>query len=291
VGLGCRGIIDVLIEPVDAEDRVNPVALLKVCSQQESSAALAVVTDSQSESLPVGTRFLKSEGLNLTSGLEPGEEWNILEECAAEALGEAQNFYSKAVLSDGSPITIFVELIKPPLHLILFGSNYDVIPLLEIGQTLGWKCTVTGNVKKFGKEVFKMAAVVAKANVGDDLAGLKLGDVKRVAAVLMAHDYATDFSNLKKLLPTAIPYIGMLGPRKRTERVLEDLEKEGIPLSPDDEKRLHGPAGLDIGAASPESIALSIAAGILAYFGGREGGFLKYRTGPIYDANHIIHAS
>ncbi|TAK35421.1 MAG: XdhC family protein [Saprospiraceae bacterium] len=290
--LGCNGIIDVLIEPLAPENPVNPVELLKICAQQGAAAALAVVTASPEGEAPVGSRLLFCNGQLLagTGGLSESCR-TAMEKGAATALRHAHHLHGEVPLAAGQSIRFFVELILPPIHLVLFGSNYDVVPLLELGQILGWKCTVTGDLKKFKKGVFRLANVVPKAGVGGDLAALKLGDMNRVAAVLMAHDFTTDYSNLKKLLPAAVPYMAMLGPQKRTQRILDDLEKEGIVLSPEDEKRLHAPAGLDIGATSPEAIALSIAAEIQACFGGRDGGFLKNKTGPIYEAALTTHAS
>jgi xanthine dehydrogenase accessory factor len=290
VGLGCRGIIGVLIEPIAPENRENPIELLKICAQQETAAALAVVTASPEGEVPVGARLLLFGGQIAAGAGLTDDCRTAMKEGAATALYIGHHIHGEVPLAGGQTIRFFAELIQPPIHLVLLGSNYDLIPLLETGRTLGWKCTVMGNVKKLGKPVFELARVLPKAALTDAAGIAALGNAGRMAAILMAHDYATDFSNLKKILPTAVPYIGMLGPKKRTQRMLEDLAKEGITLSPADEDRLHSPAGLDIGATSPEGIALSIAAEIQALFGGREGGFLKNRKGPIYGANPANHA-
>jgi xanthine/CO dehydrogenase XdhC/CoxF family maturation factor len=99
----------------------------------------------------------------------------------------------------------------------------------------------------------------------------------------MTHHYLRDRSLLRFLLPSAARFIGILGPRKRTEALLEDLGEEGLSVTQEQLERLHGPAGLDIGAESPEEIALALVAEIQAALTGRQGGWLRERKGPIHD--------
>ena len=106
----------------------------------------------------------------------------------------------------------------------------------------------------------------------------------------MAHDYNVDKANLSRALATAAPYVGVLGPRVRTERMLAELTAEGL-LAPllvkergwGEVDRLHAPIGLDIGAASPEEIALSVMGEIRAVLANRDGSFLRLRQAPIHE--------
>jgi xanthine/CO dehydrogenase XdhC/CoxF family maturation factor len=102
------------------------------------------------------------------------------------------------------------------------------------------------------------------------------------ACVLMSHNYEYDRDVLKKLLTSTSPYIGILGPRKRFDKMLNEFEKEGRELSQTDIQRIHSPIGIDLGAETPDEIALSIIGEIQAKFSNRSGGFLKYRQGPIH---------
>src|SRR5688500_7716544 len=102
------------------------------------------------------------------------------------------------------------------------------------------------------------------------------------ACVLMSHNYEYDRDVLKKLLRSASPYIGILGPRKRFDKMVEEFTAQGIRLSGDDLHRIHSPIGLDIGAEAPDEIALSIISEIQGKFANRSGGFLKYRNAPIH---------
>jgi xanthine/CO dehydrogenase XdhC/CoxF family maturation factor len=99
----------------------------------------------------------------------------------------------------------------------------------------------------------------------------------------MTHHYLHDRSLLRFLLPSEARFIGILGPRRRTEMLLGDLREEGLSPTTDQLERLHGPAGLDIGAESPQQIALSLVAEIQAVLAGRPGGWLREREGPIHD--------
>ncbi len=280
VGLGCKGIIDVLIEPVDANDPFNPVELLRTIADQRGDAALGVIMASDSSEVPVGLRILKTKN-ELVVNQTPLSDWGRLTVEVQETLVNGNSHQLEMTWTDGQPVKFFVEMLPPPIHLVALGSNYDLLPLLEIGRTLGWQLTVVGNLRKIGKPIFELATVVA------EFEQVPVPPDAHTATVLMSHDYKTDFLNLKKILPHDLPFIGLLGPRKRTERILDELENEGIHLSPAQLDSLHGPAGLDIGATTPEAIALSIAAEIQSVFGRRKGGPLRQRTGPIYDRKTV----
>jgi xanthine dehydrogenase accessory factor len=98
----------------------------------------------------------------------------------------------------------------------------------------------------------------------------------------MSHNYEYDRDVLKKLIKTDTPYIGILGPRKRFDKMQEEFQAQGIVLSEADIHRIHSPIGLDIGAETPDEIAVAIVSEIQGKFANRSGGFLKYREAPIH---------
>jgi len=102
------------------------------------------------------------------------------------------------------------------------------------------------------------------------------------ACILMSHSYDYDRDVLKKIIHSPTPYIGILGPRKRFEKMKEEFSSIGINLTEKDLHRIHSPIGLDIGAEAPDEIAVSIIAEIQSKFSDRSGGFLKYNPGPIH---------
>jgi xanthine/CO dehydrogenase XdhC/CoxF family maturation factor len=109
-----------------------------------------------------------------------------------------------------------------------------------------------------------------------------LPEVSESAAVVMTHNYLHDLEVLRKLLPSPVKYIGLLGPRKRAEKLLRQLAVDGATLTGEQLARLHAPVGLDIGAETSEQIALAIVAEIQAALTGRYGGMLKSRERPIH---------
>jgi xanthine/CO dehydrogenase XdhC/CoxF family maturation factor len=99
----------------------------------------------------------------------------------------------------------------------------------------------------------------------------------------MTHNFLRDKEYVRSLLSSPARFIAMLGPAVRTERLLTDLREEGVEIGEDARSRIHGPAGLDLGAEGPEEIAAAICAEIVAIKRGRGAGFLKDRSGPIHE--------
>jgi len=157
----------------------------------------------------------------------------------------------------------FVEFIAPPPALFVFGAGDDAQPLVEFGATLGWHVTVAdGRSQLARRDRFPLAARVEGPEqiltVGSD-----------DAAVIMTHSYEQDRKLLSLLLPQPTRYLGILGPKRRTERLAGEV---GPPLGlsvAEVMSRLHTPVGLDLGGHSPAAIALSIAAELQAVFAGK----------------------
>jgi xanthine dehydrogenase accessory factor len=98
----------------------------------------------------------------------------------------------------------------------------------------------------------------------------------------MTHHYVHDVPILRELLRRPLAYVGLLGPKKRADKILADLDAAGAGLSSEQRARLHAPVGLDLGADAPEQVALSILAEIQATLAGRNGRPLRERTRPIH---------
>lgn len=166
----------------------------------------------------------------------------------------------------------FFEIIEAPVSLTIFGAGTDAIPLYKIARTLGWQVSVVDHRAAFAsRERFPEAEtvhVLAPENYEGSLA-----IDARSAAVVMTHNYEKDKLIQSFLLGTDAAYIGALGPRKRTEKLLAEIGREWPP-------NLYGPVGLDIGSESPEEIALAIASEIQTVLKGRTGGFLRRPEGP-----------
>jgi xanthine/CO dehydrogenase XdhC/CoxF family maturation factor len=110
---------------------------------------------------------------------------------------------------------------------------------------------------------------------------------ERTVFVMMTHNYNYDKAMLKALLPTVTPYIGMLGPKKKLNRMLDELKQEGMTITDEMLEKVYGPTGLEIGAETPEEIALSITAEIQAVINGVNGGSLKYKETVIHERSAL----
>lgn len=275
VGLGCNGIIDVLISPVNRNAAHDSMHLLESIRNTRVPRILCTVTGVNISSELLGQAFLLNDNLEMPSLLPESIHQSLRADIGSVIQGgsSATRTYSAGPLE----LRIFIELILPAQHLVLFGGNYDVYPLLRVGKELGWMLTVVTNIHKADKELFRLAdQVVHSKPVGPVMTD------EYTAAVLMAHDLETDLANLEMLLPGNLMYIGMLGPRKRAEKIFQRLAEQGRVLTPSDRNRIHAPAGLDIGAVSPEEIAVSIVAEIRAAAAKRNGQSLKWREGSIH---------
>ena len=276
VGLGCNGIIDVLIEPIDPARPDNPVALLEKFSQQREVQVMATVLqgDDDTATITPGTRFILT-----SSSTDSIPDWLLDDMQDVFATGRP---LKKAYVNQSGSFVAFLERIDPGIELVIFGAGYDVIPVAKLARELGWQVTVTDDcVAHLAPKRFPVATCVLYADREAVLD--KLTITNRTAAVLMSHNFNYDRAVMQALLTTEVPYIGMLGPRKRFDKMQAEFEKDGLYFSEALLGRVHAPVGLDVGAEAPDEIALSIVAEVKAFFARGSGGFLKDRPGPIHE--------
>jgi xanthine/CO dehydrogenase XdhC/CoxF family maturation factor len=277
IGLGCNGVIDVLIEPADPSDSKNPVKLFEGLINTKEPLALATVFSSQG---------LTGEKLLISSNGESKAQFsdiglNQIVTHDLEGAFETQRSEAKEYVLSGEKIEVFVELIQPSISLIIFGGGFDARPVSQLAKSLGWEVNVTDECVAHIAPVFFPTA--------DKLSLCQRDYIDRdfditpyTACLLMSHNYEYDRDVLKKILNSPAPYIGILGPRKRFDKMADEFTAQGITLTTDDLHRIHSPVGLDIGAEAPDEIAVSIIAEIQGKFANRSGGFLKYRNAPIH---------
>lgn len=277
IGLGCNGVIDVLIEPADPADENNAVRLFENLLHIKEPLALATVFSSP---------HLTGEKLLITADKEKRatfSEAGLNELVTSDLLKvfETQRSEAKEYVVGDKHFEVFIELIQPAVSLIIFGGGFDARPVSQLAKSLGWQVMVTDECVAHIAPVFFPSA--------DKLSLCQREFIDRdfditpyTACVLMSHNYEYDRDVLKKLLSSPTPYIGILGPRKRFDKMTEEFGAQGITLTHHDLHRIHSPIGLDIGAEAPDEIAVSIIAEIQGKFANRSGGFLKYRNAPIH---------
>jgi xanthine/CO dehydrogenase XdhC/CoxF family maturation factor len=280
IGLGCNGVIDVLIEPIDHKASVNPVHIFEKFTGTKEPVALATLFRSDSPAAATGEKLLiDREGIIHQSVIDAALCETIHHDL--RQLFEAPGSETRQYRIQNSTAEVYLELIQPNTSLIIFGGGFDARPVSQLAKSLGWEVTVTDECVAHIAPVFFPDA--------DKLSLCNRTFIERdfsvtpyTACVLMSHNYEYDRDVLKTLLKTHTPYIGILGPRKRFEKMCAEYAAQGIELSSDDVHRIHSPIGLDIGAEAPDEIAVSIIAEIQGKFAGRSGGYLKYREGPIH---------
>lgn len=278
VGLGCNGVIDVLFAPLDLNDKSNPVEILKSCVQASRDTHI-LLTVTQLKGTWTNIRegdVIKYTDLDTLKVITSRMIQKQINDKVALQLVENKSAPAQFT-ADDNHIEIFIEILPPEISVILMGHQYDVYPMSRLLKELDWRVSICGDILKINPQIRSYTdQIVAMA----DLASLTIDE--HTAIILMAHDYNTDKKNLSKALLTPASFIGMLGPKVRSEKIWKELTYEGNALSETDMERIYAPVGLDIGAVNPEEIALSLAAGIKAAFSKRNGNFLKFRDTPIH---------
>jgi xanthine dehydrogenase accessory factor len=271
LGLGCNGIIDILLEPLIPTHPSNLLERLSQMPQQEKLMLVTVIAQPENPQAYIGDRLVMSHSLDPLSTIPPSSLAIELEAKAREWL-EAEKRGRLQVQGH----QVFFDLIQPDIRLLVFGAGYDAVALVEQARMTGFHVTVTDDcVVHIQPKRFQQAHCLVYSPREALASHIPAGP--RSAAVLISHNYQYDKAVLEYLLTTPIPYIGIMGPGKRGQKMMEELH-----VSPQDRKRIFSPVGLDIGAETPEEIALSVVAEIRAFFSGRNGQMLRYRQQPIH---------
>jgi xanthine/CO dehydrogenase XdhC/CoxF family maturation factor len=267
-GLGCNGIIYLLMERVSGRDgEESPLAVLERVHVSREPALMACVLTPANDA---GKRFVKEAGSWSTCGSAMDQE------LAIRVQAGAQGVTNSVVEQLTSGEEVFFEMLTAPIRLLIFGAGDDAVPLTELGRLLGWHISVfDGRAHYARRGKFPSAHEVAVRDSSETLSDLRIDS--RTVAVIMTHSYSQDLHFVAALTKECPAYVGILGPRNRSMQLLSDAGIEGADLP-----FLHGPVGLDIGADGPEQVALSIIAEIQATMNGREGGPLRAQTGSIH---------
>jgi xanthine/CO dehydrogenase XdhC/CoxF family maturation factor len=249
IGAGCEGAMRILLEPAGASTHAA-TALSAAGRALRSAPSTALILVHESLELPLGTYHPSDE-------LPPR-----LAAAAAQAVASAA---SRSIdwQSDAGSERAFVQFLAPAPHLLICGAGPDAEPVAASARSLGWRVTVVDH-----RPAYALAARFPGSSVHLADAGALRGTVSLEschAAVVMSHQLRSDEGYLRELAAAGAPqYIGLLGPAARRERLIQDLGAGADSLR----SRVRGPVGMDIGAATPEAIALSIVGQIHAHLAG-----------------------
>jgi xanthine dehydrogenase accessory factor len=263
-GLGCNGIIDVFIEPATKELSDAFVRAVQRCHKTREPGAVATLVGNHDDSNRTNEHAFLTD-----------EEW-IGSESLASLLNVSSVPPNKTALTCEYGAPVFIQQLLPPVHLVIFGGWLDVIPLIRMGKEVGFAITVIDPRQRLSsRRLFQDADSVLLCPAEEALRQIEFDD--RSVAVVMNHHVERDQETLAALSSRSVNYVGTLGPKRRQERMLNGLRDNGVLISDKFAEALRGPVGLDIGAKTPEEIALSIMAEILSVLNARNAKPIRER--------------
>ncbi len=249
IGLGCEGAMRILLTRLNEANDYEPFAFVDRCRNRHSTGCIALVTASGDGQFTLGTGFCSDRPEALPASVQTA----------------MSSVRTPATVNAGDTSFLVVPVELPPKLLIL-GAGPDAMPLVEIAGLMGWHVTVLDHRPAYAiADRFPRARSVELRPAGtlpEFLAGTQFD-----AAVVMSHHLTSDEAYLAALAESPVPYIGLLGPAPRRARLMNDIGARSTLFG----KRLYGPIGLDIGAKTPETIALAIVAEIQAVLADRPG--------------------
>jgi len=282
MGVGCNGIIDILLEPLDESYRPAIDAF-------EAGERVGLITVLSGDA-PMGAKaYARGEGVEPASDDFPDWLADAVAEPAARLADDGASD-SITIEAEQGTAEVFVDGIEPTPDLLVFGSGHDVSPLVELGRLNDFRVTVVG---------FRGAAALEERFPHADevvaTSPAKVGDAIEVDpstyAVVMTHNFIDDRLTVEALLDAGVPYVGVMGPHERFSEMLEEFEAEGRSFSGEQLDRVYTPIGLDLGGATPYGIATSIVGEVLAVHNGREPKHLREREGTIHERVEVPEPS
>ena len=283
LNMGCRGVVRILLERVGREN-ILLANLRSVREDREKRTIATLIASDASPDTQMGGRLFWEGKGNFTADRLPDCLQNlqsIRDACGSFHDSEKDYGFQNFETDEGSFEFAF-ESMKPPIALLLFGAGADAIPVARIASDLGWQITVHDHRPAFlTKERFAQADRLIFHNEENPIETIHADPLS--VAVIMTHNYEHDRRILPLLLRSKVAYIAALGPKRRTEQLLTEAAAAGQSFTQEQLARLYAPAGLDIGADTPEAIALSITAEIQSVLKNRDSGHLRDRKGSIYD--------
>ena len=321
VGLGCHGIVHVLLERLSGFPehlravqaswaRREPIVLVNRFNDRDPSRnrTLAAISregkvfaekgDALSLNLNPSVKpdSRPNANSNANASVQPGcsgdanhadgavlsgddeVEFAIDREQVASAFAQQRSITVR--IGNSTTASILYEFLAPPLSLFVWGAGDDAQPLVHFAKELGWRVTVSDPRPAFATTNRFPEADEVLVEPAPSLSEETVDS--RTVAVIMSHHYRFDVPALRILLPLELSYLGLLGPKKRADKMWADLAESGLEIAPSWRANLRAPVGFDIGASTPEQVAVAIVAEIEAVMNARDGRPLRERQRPIH---------
>ena len=275
-GLGCNGAVTILLEKLNQLDNFSPLSLISQCLNTKKSGAIATIFSMTREiDLKIGSRLILYPDDTTDTDLQDRALVEAIAHDTIRAKASQKSTVNQYQLLEGS-IDVFIEGIQPPHSLIVFGAGRDALPVVTLAKAIGWQVTVV-DCRALPETYQRFAIADEIILTRRDILNQQLSINKNTAAVVMTHNYLDDFEIIKWLLPTSIPYLGVMGSKNRIASIMKKLNPTLAQL-----KKVYSPIGLDIGADTPAEIATAIITEIQAVLAKRNAGFSKYRCQPLH---------
>jgi xanthine dehydrogenase accessory factor len=265
-GLGCYGAVDIFVQPATSPERVETSR--RMMPMFEGDTAFAVSTIVRGPTGLGRAVIVEKNGTPIGSTGDASLD-RIIAAAASDVLdaGVSQ-------IHDFALYRVFTDVQLPPPSLLVIGAGEDTRPLVDFAADVGFRVTVADHRPQYlSANQYPSGTRLVKARADSDPLDLPLGP--RSYAIVKTHSLEHDREWVKRLLASDVPYIGVLGSRARIDDVLRELGAE-------ENDRVFGPMGLDLGADGPEQIAVSVVAELLAVVSGREPSHLRSRASAIH---------
>jgi xanthine dehydrogenase accessory factor len=265
LGVGCNGALTIWLQPFDPVHHPEQAQQQIQAFQKRASClkayTIGLVLESENPiKLPVGSHL------------------------ALDREGDLCRLENDTI--NGVSVKLFVESVTPRPRLIIFGSGLGAVPIVQGAKSLNWQVTIIDHREDSLKQDGFLGADKCVLTSRNKYSEFSVIDEAYV--VVMTHNYELDKILVQMFLTSSIPYLGVLGSRYRIERILQDIRLECGELREDFLKKLHSPIGLDIGAESPEEIALSILSELVCRKNGRSGQSLRLRKEPMHERRNAV---
>jgi len=277
MGYGCNGLLEILIEPITGNKNDLVYQQLLHTAFYSGQQGMATVYCTEDDTVAQLGERLHTSGLSSISheDLQAAVESDLMDVIEA---GESKN---KTYKIGGKKVKVFLEVFTPNINILIFGAVFHVIPLKRIANEIGFNVHVTDS--------FEPIQPIWNFPYADEISIIDEGAAKKIidttpnlAVVFLTHNFFYIKDQLPLALKSPAPYVGILGSRKKTQKILREAEINEINYNSEELAKIHYPIGLDIGANTPEEIALSIVAEIRSFFSGRSGEPLRKFEGAIH---------
>lgn len=278
LGVGCNGIIDLLLEPI-AEDYQTA---LDAYEAGEGVAVTTVLSSNEPRMSQWDRSYLFEDDT------DRGKENDLrawLEQDLAEHVAELRRHGKATTITIDGPdgaVELFIDGLAPPPELVVLGTGHDIDPIIEVAKRNDFEVTVVGfRGETTTDERFPLADAVVSLSPRD--LRNELGLDPDTYVVIATHNFVDDRLALDEIVRSNVEYVGLMGPLDRFEEMRDEFEQEGRTFSDEELEKVYTPIGLSLGGGSPYQIATSIVAEVLAVRNDRDPVHLSEREGPIHD--------